>query len=332
MEGWQCNTFSGPIERNLYHSSSVPKPKPSDTEVLVEVFSTTVNPIDYKILELGVIPRLVLHPPITPGLVISGCVIGVGSKVDRFKLGDIVFGSCNGVFSQGALAQFVPVSQDTLALAPEGVEPDDLAAIATVGMTTLQALRPYVKAGDNVFINGGSGGTGTVAIQIAKAMGCDVTTSWSSANVEMCKKLGADTFLDYKQGDIVRQLNMSDKRFEVIIDNVGSPSNLYRAAHRYLQPNGTFVQVGLGMNLAAFRQFLANKLLPGFLGGGRGRYVFAITKPTRTDFEQLGAWMKTERLHAVIDSVYDFDAAPEAFTRLKTGRARGKIVVRVKKA
>ncbi|KAH6620584.1 reticulon-4-interacting protein 1, mitochondrial precursor [Boeremia exigua] len=332
MEAWQCKTFSGAVEKNLYLATSVPKPIPTDTEVIVEVFSTSVNPIDYKILELGLIPRLALKAPVTPGLDISGRVVEVGSKVNTFKTGDIVYGACNGVFEHGAMAQYVQASQDMIALAPQGARHEDLAAVATVGMTTLQAIRPYVKASDKVFINGGSGGTGTLAIQIAKQLGCHVTTSCSTANVELCKSLGADEVLDYKKADIVEQLNARETRFEAIIDNVGNPSNLYRAGGRYLQPKGTFVQVGLGMDLAALRQFMGNKFLPGFLGGGRGKYVFAITKPNKADFELLGSWFETGKIRAVIDSEYKFSAAPEAFSRLKTGRSRGKVVVRVQEA
>src|SRR5690242_3951728 len=321
-QAWLCKSFSGSVEHNLSLSTSRPTPQPSDTEVLVEVSSTTVNPIDYKILELGLIPKLVLRSPVTPGLDVSGRVVAVGSKVDLFKPGDIVFGACNGVFGHGALAQHVQVSQDTLALAPPGAMADDLAAIATTGMTALQALRQSVKAGDKVFINGGSGGVGVIAIQIAKELGCHVTASCSSANVELCKSLGADEVLDYKQADIIEQLNRRETRFEAIIDNVGTPSNLYRASQRFLQPSGTFVQVGLGMDLRALRQFLGNMFIPSSLGGGKAKYVFAVTKPNGADFNQLAAWVEKRKIHAVIDSVYDFKNAPEAFARLKTGRAR----------
>lgn len=331
-QAWQCKSFSGSVEQNLFLATSVPIPQPTDTEVLVEVLSTTINPIDYKILELGLIPKLVFRSPVTPGLDISGRVVKVGSKVDRFKPGDYVFGACNGVFGHGALAHHVQVSQETLALAPVGAKADDLAAIATTGVTTLQALRPYVKAGDKVFINGGSGGTGVMAIQIAKEMGCHVTVSCSSANVELCKSLGADEVLDYKEADILEQLHRQETRFEVIIDNIGTPSNLYRASQRFLQPSGTFVQVGLGMDLKALRQFLANILLPSFLWGGKAKYVFAVTKPNSADFSQLASWLEKGTVRAVIDSVYEFKHAPEAFARSKTGRARGKVVVSIQGA
>ncbi|KAJ4985469.1 reticulon-4-interacting protein mitochondrial precursor [Stagonosporopsis vannaccii] len=331
-QAWQCKTFSGSVEQNLFLPPSVPTPQPSDTEVLVESFSTTINPIDYKILELGLIPKLVFRSPVTPGLDVSGRVVEVGSRVTSFKPGDLVFGACNGVFGHGSLAQHVQVSQDTLALAPLGANADDLAAIATTGMTALQAIRPFVKSGDKVFINGGSGGTGVMAIQIAKQLGCHVTASCSSTNVELCKSLGADDVLDYKQADIVEQLHRRETRFEVIIDNVGTPSNLYRASQRFLQPSGTFVQVGLGMNLRALRQLLGNILIPSFLGGGKARYLFAVTKPNTADFNQLAAWMEKGNLRAVVDSVYEFKDAPQAFARSKTGRARGKVVVSIKKA
>lgn len=331
MNAWQFRGASGPVEKTLVQpESGVPKPKPFGNEVLVEVFSTTLNPIDFKILELGTLSKLIFRTPVTPGLDVCGRVVEVGSNVDAFHVGDIVFGCVDGVFGHGALAEFVQVPQDKLLLVPEGLRPEDMGTITTVGLTTYQGLKPYVKAGDRVFINGGSGGTGVLAIQIAKAMGLTVTTSCSTPNVELCRSLGADEVLDYKKSDIVEQLNNLGNPFNLVLDNVGTPSNLYRASNKFLVPNGTFVQVGLGMDLSALRQFLGNMLLPGFLGGGRRKYLFTVTKPNQNDLKQLATWAQNGQIKAVVDSVYDFHAVPEAFVRLKTGRSRGKVVVRVK--
>ncbi|KAK7177618.1 reticulon-4-interacting protein mitochondrial precursor [Paraphaeosphaeria sporulosa] len=331
MKAWQYRGASGPVEKTLVHpESGIPKPKPTDTEAIVEVFSTTLNPIDFKILELGTLSKLIFRKPVTPGLDVCGRVVEVGSKVESFHVGDIVFGCVDGVFGHGALAEFVQVSQDKMVLVPEGLNPEDLGTIATVGLTTYQGFKPYVKAGDRVFINGGSGGTGVLAIQIAKAMGLNVTTSCSTPNVELCKSLGADEVLDYKKADIVEQLKKLGKPFNLILDNVGTPSNLYRASNKFLAWDGTFVQVGLGMDFSALKQFLGNILLPGFLGGGTRKYLFTVTKPNQTDLKQLAIWVEKGQIKPVVDSVYDFKATHEAFARLKTGRSRGKVVVRVK--
>ncbi|KAH7092372.1 reticulon-4-interacting protein 1, mitochondrial precursor [Paraphoma chrysanthemicola] len=333
MKAWQFHGASGSIEKTLVQpEGGVPRPMPTATEVLVEVSSTTLNPIDFKILELGTISKLIFRKPVTPGLDVCGRVVEVGSNVSSFHVGDLVFGCVDGVFGNGALAEFVQVSQDKLALVPEGLNPDDLGAITTVGLTTYQAMKPFVKPGDRVFINGGSGGTGVLAIQIAKALHLHVTTSCSTGNIELCKSLGADEVLDYKTSSVVTQLESLGKPFNLIVDNVGNPSNLYRASNKFLAKDGAFVQVGLGMDFSALKQFLGNMLLPGYLGGGRAKYVFAITKPNAVDLKQLASWMEAGKVKSVVDSVWAFEDAREAFARLKTGRARGKVVVRVKKA
>jgi NADPH:quinone reductase-like Zn-dependent oxidoreductase len=333
MKAWQFRSLGGPVEKNLFlPDSGIPKPKTTANEVLVEVYSTALNPIDYKILELGLLTKMIFRSPVTPGLDVCGRVVEIGSQVDSFRIGDIVYGSCNGVFGHGALAQFVPVSKDALALVPDGFKADDMVSIATVGMTTYQGLKPHVKAGDKVFINGGSGGTGVVSIQIAKALGCHVTTSCSAANVGLCKSLGADEVLDYQSAGIIEQLNGKGQIFDLILDNVGSPSNLYRVSHAFIVPGGKFIQVGMGMSLSAMKQLIGNLMLPGFLGGGKRKYLFVMAKANSADFDQLAAWMKEGKIHAVIDSTFDFNATPKAFERLKMGRARGKVVVHVKES
>ncbi|KAF2623792.1 hypothetical protein BU25DRAFT_433868 [Macroventuria anomochaeta] len=237
----------------------------------------TVNPINDKILELGSIRNTIFRSPVTPGLDISGSIVGVGYKANPFQIGDIIFGSCNGVFGHGALAQYVQVSQDILVLAPEGT-------------TTLQAIRPYVKAGDKIFINGGSEGTGVLEIQIAEVLGCHVATSCSTANVDLCKSTGADEALDQKEADIMKQLNGQRSSSHLILANL----------------------VGIMM-------------LPGFIGGGKDTYTFAVTKPNRAYFNQLAAWVEKGKICAVVDSVHEFSAASEAFAKLKAGRTHGKL-------
>lgn len=329
MRGWQFQASSKPFVESLsIPPSGIPIPSIKDDEVLVESYATGLNAIDYKILELGLITRLVF-PSLTPGLDIHGRVAKVGSKVSKFQEGDIVFGVIPPGSKHGALAEYLPVPQDTLAKVPEGLKRDDLVAIASVGMTVLAGLQPYAKPGNKVFINGSSGGTGVAAVQIAKILGYDVTASCSTANVDLVKSLGADLVLDYTSAPIVEQLKDTGAMFDLILDNVGSPADLYRVSSQFLRPEGKFIQVGLGMNLSAGLQFFRNKLA-GLLSWGKREYIFVVGRSETDVYEQLAAWMAEGKLRAVIDSTWEFGDVQKAYERLKTGRAKGKIVVHVK--
>jgi alkaline phosphatase D len=213
---------------------------------------------------------------------------------------------------------------------PEGVEVDDAATIGIVGLTEIQAIKPNVKEGDKVFINGGSGGTGVYGIQIAKALGCHVTTSCSTANIELCKSLGADEVIDYKTTDVTKALVEKGQVFSLVVDNVGLTADLYKQSASYLLPAGKFVQVGAGSSMGGLGQIASNMLLPSFLGGGKRKYQMLMTSPSAEDLRQLGSWMKEGKVKAVHDEVFEWEDAPNAFARLRTGRAKGKIVVHVK--
>jgi len=332
MKAWQfANASAGGIENNMFLSATgVPKPRISDDQILVEVYSAALNPVDYKHAEAWPIAKTLLPSPKIPCSDFCGRVAETGSKIDSFRVGEMVFGSCDPMKS-GCLGEFVAVSKNMLTSMPEGVDVDAAASIGIAGLTEYQILNGNVKKGDKVFINGGSGGCGVFGILIAKALGCHVTVSCSTANIDFCKDLGADEVLDYKSSDILKQLQEKGPVFKLVIDNVGTPENLYSASHTFLLPSGLFRQVGIAVALGAISRAICNTVLPSFLGGGKRKYEFIIYKMVAEDLAQLGAWLKEGKLRKVIDSTYEFDDAPEAYIRLKTGRARGKIVVHVKK-
>lgn len=329
IKGWLFQASSGPMEKNLTQpSSGIPRPKIKDTEILVQNFSAALNPIDYKVLELGFITNLIFKS-LTPGADVCGRVVELGSKVTGYQVDDIVYGCLPPAAKHGALAHQVPIPASAVALVPQGLHPDDMVAIGTVGMTTYAALKPYVQPGTQVFINGGSGGTGVMAIQIAKILGADVTTSTSAANLDFCKSLGADTVLDYTSAPLAQQLKDTGAVFDLVVDNIGAPANLYRVSSTFLQPQGKYVQIGLATSLAGFRQFISNKIASLFAWGKR-EWIFVDASANQHEaFEQLAAWMKEGKLRAVIDSTYEFDEVPRAYERLKTGRAKGRVVVHV---
>lgn len=201
---------------------------------------------------------------------------------------------------------------------------------------------PKIKgdgSGERVFINGGSGGTGTFGIQIAKAVGCHVTTSCSTGNVELCRGLGADVVIDYKTQDLVAELEKigkqggGEQQFDLIVDNVGyDPANLYWASPAYLKPGKSYVQPGSeGVTFGFVFDMLKKTYWPGFLGGGQRPWEFLglVNKPE--DLEQIARWMQEGKVRAVVDEVFGMeDKGPvRAFEKLRLGRTRGKIVVKV---
>ena len=183
-----------------------------------------------------------------------------------------------------------------------------------------------MKAGSRLFINGGSGGVGCFGIQIAKIAGCHVTTCCSTANVELCKSLGADEVIDYKKEPVLAALKKM-KPFDHVVDNVCSDYDLYWKAHEYSTPSAIFLEVAGAPTLSYIAFSTKAKLLPTFLGGGQRKFqtIFAQAKPEQ--LQEVVDWMAEGKVKAVIDSRFSFEQAPDAVKRMKTGRARGKIVV-----
>lgn len=328
MRAWQYDSVAGGLEKNLKINDAAPQPALGDDEILVEVHAIALNPADFKVAENA--PLTAFGMKGIPGADFCGKVAKTGRKVDSFTIGEWVFGGKLGAVTNGALAQYISVRQNMLTSLPNGVDVDDAATIAVAGLTEIQAIKPNVKAGDKVFINGGSGGTGVYGIQIAKALGCHVTTTCSTGNVKLCESLGADEVIDYKSSNVVEALAAKGPVFQLAVDNVGSPAELYKQSASYLTPSGKFVQVGATVSLGGLAQITSNFLVPSFLGGGQRSYKVLMAALSTEDLRQLGAWMKEGKIRAVLDEVFEWEDAPRAFEKLKTGRAKGKIVVHVK--
>ncbi|KAH6655818.1 chaperonin 10-like protein [Truncatella angustata] len=328
MRAWLYSTASGGLEKNLKLSEATVQPVAKD-QVLVKVHSTSLNPADYKVPELGMVARLAISTPAAPCMDFSGTVEEVGDDVksaDAFRVGEKVFGRV-APQQYGGLSEFVSAKPECLAKLPEGVSEEHASCIGTAGMTAYQCIAPHVKAGDKVFINGGSGGVGTFGIQIAKALGCQVTTSCSGKNAELVKSLGADEVIDYTKENVSEVLKSKGQVFKLAVDNVGHPADLYKAGDAYLVPEGKFVQVGGDMSLGAMSSLATRALQPSFLGGGKRSWQFLVTASKHDDLVQVGKLMQEGKVKAVIDETFEFKDAPKAFEKLKTGRSRGKIVV-----
>lgn len=334
MKTWHYSAIHGNLEDSLTLKDDAPIPAISSLskdELLIEVISASLNPADYKVPVTPLVGRLMISRPATPGMDLCGRVIGKHPSNTSFEEGQLVFGGYAMINQRGTLSQYCVIPMANVAALPEGVDPDHAAAVGTAATTAYQSLMPStLQSGSKVFINGGSGGTGTWGIQFAKALGAEVVTTCSTANIELCKQLGADEVIDYKKTDIVANLKARGNVFDLVIDNVGSTAELCDHSKQYLKTGGTFVLVGVGasMSLSGIFSTLVKQLRPAIMGG-KGFY-FVQQKNDRGFFEQIGRWIREGKARAVIDSTFSFDQVQEAYKKLREGRAKGKIVVQVR--
>lgn len=340
MLAWRLSG-PGPLSKTLALSPSVPRPGSSPLprgQVLVRVLRAALNPVDHKIPELGLAARCLASFPKTPGIDFCGRVVATSSSsaadddAPDVQPGDIVLGRVLVGKTDGSLAHYAVVGRDSyVRLPPSFTDLDRAAGFPTAALTAYQSIAPHVKVGDRVFINGGSGGVGLSGIQVAKALGCHVTASASTTKAPLCRQVGADDVVDYKTTSVLDELKRKGQVHSLIVDNVGnSPANLYAASHNFLLPKGKYVLVGGGgMSGASVASLTKSLLLPGFLGGGKRKFVAFSVRADRQALELLVQWMVEGKINTVVDSVYAFEEADKAFAHLRKGSCAGKVIVRV---
>jgi len=328
FRSWQFSSSSGGLEKNLKLNPSTPLPKAKPNHHLVQVIAASLNPVDFKLAENQVAIHFI-HKPATPGIDFAGRIV-TPADGSPFKSGQLIFGAASlSAAAGGALSEFAWVPQDSAVAVPDGLSPVDACTAPVAGLTAYQTIVPRVKKGDKIFLNGGSGGVGVFGIQIAKTLGCHVTTTCSTANVEFCKSLGADEVVDYRRTNVVDALVAGGHKFDHVVDNIGADLELYWRCHEYTKADAVFISIAGAPTLSYLFQVIKVKTWPGFLGGGKRKREGFLAQPVKADLEQLGAWMKEGKVKAVIDQKFAFENAVEAFAKLKTGRAKGKIVVEV---
>jgi NADPH:quinone reductase-like Zn-dependent oxidoreductase len=295
----------------------IERPEPRPNEVLVRVRAAGVNPTDWKHRATG---GFLGEPPFVLGWDVSGVVEAVGIGVAAFAPGDEVFGSCEGSFAEYACAK-----ADKLAPMPANLTFEQAAAVPVSGVTALQALRDKgrVQAGQRVLVIGASGGVGGFAVQIAKAVGAEVTGVASTAKLDAVRALGADSVVDYTREDVASL----DERFDVILDIAGNRS--LRQLRRILTPHGRLVIVGGetgGKWLDGLDRQLRAVLLNPFVGQQLG---FFVNKENAADLRALTELVEAGRVRPRIDRTYPLRETPEALRYLEKGHARGKVVITV---
>jgi NADPH:quinone reductase-like Zn-dependent oxidoreductase len=330
MRAVQWTSITGGIEKNLKVNTTAPVPtlptKSTEPSTLVKVAYSSINPVDYKLPEFAFFRALKMSTPAIPAGDFAGTVIQ--TTLPGLKPGDLVFGRSDPP-DFGGLAEYVVVNRrENVVKLPKGVSMQDAAILGVAGLTAYQCIAPYTKEDSKVFINGGSGGTGTFGIQIAKILGCRVTATCSGANVELCQSLGADEVIDYRTTDVVRHLQRQGTQYDLLVDNVGS-LELYWSARDYLKADGLYINIAGTATLAHVINVLKVSYLPAWLGGGQRAAMFLRRKSNADDFAKIARWIAEGKLRPVIEKVYGLDEAAEAFARLKTGRSRGKLAIKV---
>jgi NADPH:quinone reductase-like Zn-dependent oxidoreductase len=304
----------------------VDKPAPTEDEVLVRVRAVSVNISDWYGVTgrpwVGRVAMGLLKPKESSlGTDYAGVVEAVGANVTDFRPGDEVFGGRSGCYAEYVCAR----ADRGIVLKPANATFEEAAAVPVAALTALQGIRDKggLEPGQKVLINGASGGVGTYAVQIAKALGGDVTAVCSTGNVDTARSLGADRVVDYTQEDFTR----SGERYDLFVDVAGSRS--WRACKRVLAPKATVVVVG-GPKSSRLLGPLGHVVTFRLAAVGSGRkIVFFIARFNKEDMETLRALLAEGKIRSVIDRRYELRDIREALEYMGEGHAKGKIVLTV---
>ncbi|MEC2917944.1 NADP-dependent oxidoreductase [Bacillus tropicus] len=316
--------------------AEVPTPEINEYEVLAEIHAASINPIDFKIRDGKVKMLLKYEMPLILGNDFSGVITKVGSKVTRFKVGDEIYARPrkNKI---GTFAEYIAIHEDDIALKPKNLSFEEAASIPLVGLTSYQALHDnmQLQKGQKILIHAGSGGVGTFAIQLAKIMGATVTTTASEAGANLVKSLGADEIINYKTEKFEDMLT----NYDAVFDTIGGTT--LEKSFNIIKSGGNIVSVS-GMPNARFgKEFgsgffktllfsLASKKLTALEKKHNARYSFLFMKPSGDQLRTIANYIEAGKIKPVIDRVFPFEDAQKAMEYSEAGRAKGKIIVKIK--
>lgn len=313
MKAAIINRFGSP---EVLKIEEVPVPEIKDNEILIKVKASSVNPVDWK-HRLGN-HKLVLGSnfPIILGYDVSGTVEKTAIKVTKFKTGDKVYARVNHKYG-GTYAEYAVTSVETLAKIPDKINFEEAAAIPLAAITALQGLRDKgnIKPGDNILINGAAGGVGHFAVQIAKYFDANVAAVCSSRHKEMMQDLNPDVHIDYKQTNI----KSLQAKYDIIFDVVGTES--YKTLRHLLKPKGIYITT------LPRPKVLFHKIFSLFSGGKKVKTF--LMKSNGSDLEFLNKMIEEDKLKIFIDKIYSLEEIQEAHRYSESGKAAGKIIIRV---
>ncbi len=329
-------TISRYSKEDKLQLTDVPRPVAKENEVLIEVHSASINQLDLK-LKSGEFKMLLSYKfPLILGHDVAGVVVGVGAKVSHFKVGDEVFAR-PADFRIGTFAEFIAVSENDLAPKPKNISMEQAASIPLVSLTVWQAFveKAKLKKGQKVFIQAGSGGVGTIAIQLAKHLGATVATTTSTANFELVKSLGADVVINYKTQDFETIL----KDYDLVLNS--QDEKTLEKSLRILKPGGKVIsisgppdvpfakEIGLSWLMRTVISFLSRKVRKQAKQLNVD-YSFLFMQANGKQLSEIGKLIETDVIRPVVDKVLPFEQMNEAMSYVSSGRAKGKVIVKVK--
>jgi NADPH:quinone reductase-like Zn-dependent oxidoreductase len=313
-------------------AGELPAPVPGEHDVLIAVHAAGVNPIDSKIKAGEFKLILPFKAPFVLGRDLAGVVTAVGSAVRRFAPEDEVYASL-GKATTGAFAELVAVNEDEVARKPADVSMAEAAALPMVTLTAWQVLveKADVRPGDRVLIHAGSGGVGSIAIQLAKHLGAHVATTTSTNNVDWVRELGADPVIDYRKQDFATVLH----DYDLVLDSLGGKT--LEESLRVVGPGGLVIGIGgppdpdfarqLGKPLLRPVLALLSRKIRSKARRHKVTYSFLFMRADGAQLRQITSLVDADVLRPVVDRVFDFADTVAALDYVNTGRAKGKVVI-----
>lgn len=314
----------------------MPDPVLREGDVLVQVHAAGVNVLDSKIRDGEFKLLLPYRLPLILGNDVAGVVVRVGSRVRRFKPGDEVYARPDKD-RIGTFAEFISMNEDAVAIKPKGLTMEEAASIPLVGLTAWQVLieRANLKNGQKVLIHAGSGGVGTFAIQLAKHVGAVVATTTSTANLDWVKALGADIAIDYSKDDFATIL----RDYDVVLNSLGG--EVLEKSLQVLKPGGKLISISgppdpdfakdmgstwilrLAMRLLSYRIRKRAKR-------HHVSYSFLFMRASGDQLREIGSLIDSGIIRPVVDRIFPFESTNEAMAYVDKGRAKGKVIVKVR--
>jgi len=292
----------------------MPKPAPKQGEVLIEMHATSINPIDWKLREGYLKEMFPFEFPIILGWDAAGIVAEIGPGVSTFSIGDRVFVRPETTAS-GTYAEYIVTQEHLLAKIPDNISFEEAAAVPLAGLTALQCLVDFANlhAGDKVLIHAGSGGVGSIGIQIAKSLGYFVAATGSSKNEEFLQSLGADVVIKYDQQDFEKELS----NYDLVVDTMGG--EIQTKSYHVLKKGGTLVSIVQPPDEKKAEEMGIN-------------VKFHWLNPNGKQLKQLADLMEKGKLKPVVGSIFEFSeqGLREAHALSESRHAKGKIVIKIK--
>jgi len=333
MKAFLINKYS---KKGNLQLAEVPLPEVKENEVLVEVYAAAVNLLDSKI-KTGEFKLILPYKlPLILGHDVAGIIAKVGKNVKKFKVGDEVY-SRPADHHIGTFAEFIAVDENDVALKPKNISMEEAASIPLVALTAWQVLieRGQIKKGQKVFIQAGSGGVGTIAIQLAKYLGATVATTASTKSFDLLKDLGADVIIDYKNSDFEEKLS----EYDVVLNS--QDQKTLEKSLRILKSGGKLISISgpptpdfaKEINAPWFIKIILSLISSGIRKKAKNKnvdYSFLFMKANGQQLSEIASLVEAEKIKPIVDKIFSFEETNHALSYVESGRAKGKVVIKIK--